>query len=229
MKSLHLAAGLDPGPERLAERRALGYVRVRAERQLESETRAIEDACRRLGLDLRGLVHDFESRSGDDQDRPGLEHVLERIGAGEAGCLVVADLDCLAGSTAALGAIVAWFDHESGRLIALDPGLDTATPAGRLGARALVAASRLEREKLGTATRRGLAAAATDHPDLTERIAALREEGLTLQAIADRLNEEGVPTLRGGAEWRPSSVQAAAGYRRPARALGPRFTRRSHS
>jgi hypothetical protein len=43
----------------------------------------------------------------------------------------------------------------------------------------------------------------------------MRKEGLTLQAIADRLNEESVPTLRGGSEWRPSSVQAAAGYRRP--------------
>jgi hypothetical protein len=37
---------------------------------------------------------------------------------------------------------------------------------------------------------------------------------MTLQAIADRLNEDGVPTVRGGAKWRHSSVQAAAGYRR---------------
>ena len=38
---------------------------------------------------------------------------------------------------------------------------------------------------------------------------------MTLQAIADSLNDEGIPTLRGGSQWRPSSVQAAAGYRRP--------------
>jgi hypothetical protein len=38
---------------------------------------------------------------------------------------------------------------------------------------------------------------------------------MTLQAIADVLNAEGIPTLRGGAQWRPSSVQSAAGYRRP--------------
>jgi hypothetical protein len=38
---------------------------------------------------------------------------------------------------------------------------------------------------------------------------------MTLQAIADSLNDEGVPTLRGGSRWRPSSVQAATGYRRP--------------
>ena len=43
----------------------------------------------------------------------------------------------------------------------------------------------------------------------------MRAANMTLQAIADQLNAEGVPTLRGGAMWRPSSVQAALGYRRP--------------
>jgi hypothetical protein len=43
---------------------------------------------------------------------------------------------------------------------------------------------------------------------------------MTLQAIADVLNAEGVPTLRGGAMWRPSSVQRAAGYRRPSTPAG---------
>ena len=38
---------------------------------------------------------------------------------------------------------------------------------------------------------------------------------MTLRAIADVLNEEGVPTVRGGARWRPSSIHAATGYRRP--------------
>jgi recombinase len=45
----------------------------------------------------------------------------------------------------------------------------------------------------------------------------MRGEGMTLQAIADQLNTEGVPTLRGGSQWRPSSVQSAAGYKRPKR------------
>jgi hypothetical protein len=43
---------------------------------------------------------------------------------------------------------------------------------------------------------------------------------MTLQAIADELNAEGVPTIRGGKQWRPSSVQAAAGYRRPRKPKG---------
>jgi hypothetical protein len=56
---------------------------------------------------------------------------------------------------------------------------------------------------------------AQDRPALVERIIAMRASNMTLQAIADQLNAEGVPTLRGGAMWRPSSVQAALGYRRP--------------
>jgi hypothetical protein len=47
----------------------------------------------------------------------------------------------------------------------------------------------------------------------------MRANGMTLQAIADVLNEEGVPTERGGAKWRPSSVQTAAGYKRRTRTL----------
>jgi len=57
-----------------------------------------------------------------------------------------------------------------------------------------------------------------DVPALKKHIQAMRSAGMTLKAIADRLNAEGVPTLRGGSEWRPSSVQVAAGYRRPPQA-----------
>ena len=60
--------------------------------------------------------------------------------------------------------------------------------------------------------------AVSDRPELRERIAAMRAANMTLQAIADQLNAEHLPTLRGGTKWRPSSIQAALGYRRP----GPR-------
>jgi hypothetical protein len=86
----------------------------------------------------------------------------------------------------------------------------------------------MERRRLSEHTRRGLASArargsttgrpaVADHTELKARIAALRADGMSFQAIADVLDSEGVPTLRGGAIWRPSSVQAAAGYKRPTR------------
>ena len=58
--------------------------------------------------------------------------------------------------------------------------------------------------------------ALADNPELVERIVQMRAQGMTLQAIADRLNEEGVPTVRGGAEWRPSSVRKRLGLQAPA-------------
>jgi DNA invertase Pin-like site-specific DNA recombinase len=110
--------------------------------------------------------------------------------------------------------------------VAIDLRLDTGSAAGRLTARTLISVGEWEGQRIAEQTRKGLAAARArrgttgrpaveDRPALKERIVAMRNEGMTLQAIADRLNEERVPTLRGGSEWRPSSVQAAAGYRRP--------------
>lgn len=45
-------------------------------------------------------------------------------------------------------------------------------------------------------------------PDVLDRIGKARAEGATLQAIADGLNADGVPTARGG-RWQTSSVQSA--------------------
>jgi hypothetical protein len=57
-----------------------------------------------------------------------------------------------------------------------------------------------------------------DRPELATRIRGMRENGLTLQAICDALNADGVATARGGSMWRPSAVQAVLGKtRRPPR------------
>jgi hypothetical protein len=60
-------------------------------------------------------------------------------------------------------------------------------------------------------------ASVADDEELVAKIRGLRDEGNSYQGIANALNEEGVPTLRGGSEWRVSAVQSALGYRRPLR------------
>ena len=127
----------------------------------------------------------------------------------------------LADSVTELGPLLRWFAEGDAFVIALDYELDTSSDPGEFAAGALVAISDWERDRVEGRTRAGLDAArraVRDDPELSARIAAMREDGMSLQAIADALNRGGVPTLRGGARWRPSSVQAAAGYRRPARA-----------
>jgi hypothetical protein len=124
--------------------------------------------------------------------------------------------------------VIEWLDQLDARLVVIDIDLDTHTEEGRLAARALARVGALERRSGAEAARRprrerverpssGRLAAVSDRPLLQRRIATMRASGMTLQAIADTLNREGVPTLRGGAKWRPSSVQAATGYKRPGR------------
>jgi peptidoglycan hydrolase-like protein with peptidoglycan-binding domain/DNA invertase Pin-like site-specific DNA recombinase len=211
--------------------RALGYVSVpdgdslRGPR-LKAQMEAIDSLCDRRGWTLLEVVRDYEEPRGKALERPGLGYALERVERGEASCVVVSELQRLGRSVADLGRTLETIGRSRARLVALDVGIDTAAPEGRKAASVLVAVSAWERDRLVERTRKGLEAARTgggpvsrpsvhDMPALKEWITELRESGLTLQAIADRLNAEGVPTLRGGAKWRPSSVQTAAGYRRP--------------
>jgi DNA invertase Pin-like site-specific DNA recombinase len=213
--------------------RALGYTTVpdgddANSPRLREEARQIQEACQRHGISLSKLVRDLERQSGPDLRRPGLTYALESLEAGEFECLVVPRLDRLTRSAANLGALIRLLDERDARLIVVDIDLDTATDEGRLAADALVKVGGLERKRLEQRTRKGLEAArdgrrssgrpaVADRPSLKQRIADMRASGMTLQAIADTLNDEGIPTVRGGAEWRPSSVQAAAGYKRPSR------------
>jgi DNA invertase Pin-like site-specific DNA recombinase len=148
-------------------------------------------------------------------ERAGVAGALQRIGAGEASVLLVARLADAAGSAGELVALLDWLAAAQADLVALDVGLDTGTAPGRRTVATLREVERWERAPAPGRPARGRPGLATLAPDLSERIAALRERGLSLQAIADALNAEGVPTQRGGARWRPSSVQAALGYRRP--------------
>jgi resolvase-like protein/recombinase len=206
------AAGSGPT---VAEK-ALGYTTFPDRRQTVSpesryEARRIESACEARGLVLHKLVGDVRSYSGPDLERPALVHALAMLEAGEASCLVVTCLDRLSRSPANVGQVIDWVEELGARLVVIDIDLDTATNEGRVAARALVRVGALERERVGTG------GVLQDVPAVRRRIAEMRDSGMTLQAIADTLNSEGVPTLRGGSEWRPSSVQAAAGYKRPRR------------
>jgi DNA invertase Pin-like site-specific DNA recombinase len=198
--------------------------------ELKQQASTIARECKRRGLHLIEVVGEREPVTGKGLSRPGLTYALDRINCGDAKGLVVAELSRITYSAAELGTIMEWFASSSVRLVAAAPGFDTESEDGRLAAQMLIEVSRWERVRLSERTRNGLQAArrsgkstgrraVTDDPGLSERITAMRAQGMTLQAIADRLNEEGVPTVRGGAKWRHSSVQAAAGYRRSNRPL----------
>jgi Resolvase, N terminal domain/Recombinase len=154
-------------------------------------------------------------RDADRFRRSGLAEALECIAAGDASTLVVARLGALASSLRELVSLLDWLTAARADLVALNVNLDTGTAAGQRIAALLREIERWEREPTPGRPPRGRPGLATGAPELSGRITEMRERGLSLQAIADALNAEGVPTQRGGAYWRPSSVQAALGYRRP--------------
>jgi hypothetical protein len=210
-----------------APRPALGYTTVPAAGEAERErvgedAKLIEKACREHGFVLGKLVRDVETHPGPDLTKPGLSYVLERLAARDYECLVVTRLDRLTRSPATLGSLLRMLGERRARLIVIDVGLDTATEDGRVAAETLMTVGQLEEKGAERPRRPGPGRpAVADRPSLKRRIAEMRASGMTLQAIADTLNAEGVPTVRGGTQWRPSSVQAAAGYKRPNRRRGP--------
>jgi Resolvase, N terminal domain len=211
---------------------ALGYVSIREpdgarEREFQIQLAAIDTACRDRSLVLKEVVRDVEQGDDTGRARPGIEYALRRLACGDPSCLVVAELGRLSRSTTRLGYILEWLRRREARLVSVDEGLDTATKSGCEAAKRLMSRyvsegqppARLAgpgRVPHPAATgKRMRRLASVDRSVLKERIRQMRASGMTLQAIADRLNDERVPTLRGGAEWRPSAVKAVTGYRRP--------------
>jgi DNA invertase Pin-like site-specific DNA recombinase len=195
-------------------------------REFEQQVEVIALECEQRGLELLEVVREREPPNGKALTRPGFAYALERIAEGDASGLVVAALARITRSAAELGKVIEWLAQSNARLVSAAHALDTYEAEGQLAADLLVEISRWESARLSERTRAGLRAARRngrigrpavgDNPDLRTRILQMRAQGMTLQAIADRFNEEGVPTVRGGVKWRHSSVQAAAGYvRRP--------------
>ena len=172
-----------------------------------------------LGDDQHPTVDGVELIQRVDDDggppRSGLARALELIGAGRAAALAVARLRDAASSLGELVRLLAWLEEAGADLIALDVGFDSGAADGQGALALLREVERWDRDPHPDRRPRGRPGLASVDPDLARRLARLRERGLSLQAIASALNAEGVPTPRGGAQWRPSSVQAALGYRRP--------------
>lgn len=212
--------------------KVLAYIRVSTEEQaasglgLAAQEAALVAEIARRGWDLVEVVRD-EGVSGKDLNRPGIQSALERLARREVDGLVVAKLDRLTRSLADLTDLLSWAERLDVNLVALDFGLDTSTPTGRLVARLVGSVAEWEREVISARTREaaammrlrgerwgGLAGVADTMPEVATRILHERAAGATWQAIADGLNRDEVPTVRGGACWRVSSVQVAGGYRR---------------
>jgi DNA invertase Pin-like site-specific DNA recombinase len=148
--------------------------------------------------------------------RPGLTGVLEALRAEEATVLMSAKLDRLSRSVQDFAELLERAQRERWGLVALDAPADTTSPQGEALAQMLVVFSQLERRLIGQRTKEALAGLRAQGVRLgrpqvlprqvVKRIVLERASGRTLQAIADGLNGDGVPTAHGGSAWWPSTV-----------------------
>jgi Putative peptidoglycan binding domain/Resolvase, N terminal domain len=203
----------------------IGYVSISDQERLvhgedyRPQVEAIEAFCRQRGLRLVRIVRDVDATTEHTADASGLQHACQALVGGDVRGLVVQRLGRVTHSPARLAVLLRWLADSGRALIAIENTLDTSTPVGQVVAHSLIEVGDWDHERAvrrrAAKRRKSGRPAVRDLPELHARIAAMRQEGLSLHAIADELNSAGVPTVRGGARWRASSVQAAVGYKRP--------------
>lgn len=197
---------------------AWGYLRVSTHDQgdsgagLDDQRNVIRDACAKRHWTVE-LIQDVAT--GKNLDRPGLTMILERIRPGQV--LVAAKLDRLSRSLIDFASLMERAKREGWSLVVLDCDFDMTTPAGELMVTMLAAFAQFERRLISERTKAALHAKVAAgvrvgrprliDPSTAALIVTLRESGLSVQKVADRLNADGVPTVRGG-PWRASTVSA---------------------
>jgi DNA invertase Pin-like site-specific DNA recombinase len=199
------------------------YIRVSTAEQgrsglgLAAQRQRIQDQARTRGWGELTWEVD-EGWSGKNLDRPALGRLLDRITAGDR--LVVAKLDRLSRSTLDFAQLLKRSGEEGWSVVVLELDLDTGTAIGHFVVSILAAVAELERGLISERTSAALQAAKSRGQRLgvgyrrmpaetLATIVELRESAMSMAAIAAQLNQDGVPTARGGTKWHPSTVRAA--------------------
>jgi DNA invertase Pin-like site-specific DNA recombinase len=202
--------------------RVLGYIRVSTGDQVDSgaglaaQRRALKAEIRRREWGLE--IIEEPGVSGSTLARPALTEALRRLENGEAEVLMVNRLDRLTRSVRDFGELAERARKKGWKIVCLDLGVDTTTPSGELVAHVVAASAQYERRLIGLRTKEALAAKKAAGvrlgrppvitPEVIGRVKSLRDDGLSLRAIAARLTGDGVPTARGNGAWSHATVQA---------------------
>ena len=186
---------------------------------LDAQRRAIEEHCERQAWMLLGIETDEAASGRSTRKRPGLSRALEFCSSGAAQAIVSSRVDRLARSSLDFHRIVQEAQRSGFTLVFTEqPGFSLDSPEGKMLVSILASFAEFEADLISARTKAGLEAARRKGkklggpnlkpvpPDVLARIQALRAEGLSLAAIAARLEAEGVPTARGAAHWRKDVI-----------------------
>ena len=212
----------------------VGYVRVSSESQadntsLAEQKKKIEAYCYAFGHELVGLF--TEVGSGKQAgDRPQFQSALEMVRTSADG-IIAAKLDRLARNTRDVLELVDDVLQPANKaLILLDLQVDTTTPQGYMILTVMSAVAKLERDIINERTQGGRRAKAENggyaygsprfgqdavdgelvanenEQKAIEVIRRHRKSGKSYQKVADYLNQQNIPTKRGG-QWQAMQVQ----------------------
>lgn len=215
---------------------AIAYLRVSTQRQgqsglgLEAQREAVAAMATSRGLTITAEF--TETESGRKINRPQLAAALEAARSSGA-VVIVAKLDRIARDAELVLRLSreAEANGLAGFLFCDLPDIDATTSAGRLILSVMAGVAEFEARRISERTKGALAAkkqaggklgAQLPHVQeanaarsaeaieraraLAYRILPLRNEGLSLAAIADRLHDQGVPTPSGKGRWRAETV-----------------------
>ena len=198
----------------------LAYLRVSTDEQadsgagLDAQRAAIQAEAVRRGWVGRLQWIEDAGVSAATLDRPGIKEALAMLDSGQASVLVAAKIDRLSRSILDFATLTKRAEDDGWSLVALDAGFDMTTASGRMMVSVLSVFAAYERDLIAERTRKALASRKAQgrpvsgpglSPQVRGQLANLRSQGLTYQAIADKLNADGVATARRG-QWYPSTV-----------------------
>lgn len=201
--------------------KVIGYVRVSTQDQADSglgmaaQKARITAEAKVRGWEVTWLVDD--GYSAKNLDRPAMQQALGMLAKGEADALVVAKLDRLSRSVVDFAQTLALATKQGWAVVLLDLAVDTSTPNGKLVAGLMSTIAEWERDIIAQRTRDALQAAKArgqrlgrprETPDaVVAQVLTLADSGLSPHHIAQALTADGVPTTRGAAQWRASTVR----------------------
>jgi len=215
-------------------KQAIGYCRVSTEEQavegvsLDAQRKQIETWCKANGYKLTDVYVDAGLSGRQMRKREGLQKALKSISDDTA--LVAYSISRLARSLPDMLNICSQIDRKNGDLVSLTEQIDTTNAAGRMMFNMLAAFAQYESEIIGERTKSAMQYKKSQgekychivpfgYVEINGRLVEVNKEikvikniirkhqkGISLRDIANKLNDTGVSTKRGG-KWHASTVR----------------------
>ena len=215
----------------------MGYVRVSTERQasegisLEAQEARIRSWADAQGLQLAAVHVDAGLSGGRADNRPALQEALRDV-CRRRGVLVAYSLSRLARSTRDALGIAERLDKAGADLASLTEEINTTSAAGKMIFRLLAVLAEFERDLISERTTSAMAhlrsqgrrisgkipfgyqadesghlVPVAEEQATLAQIRLLRDNGASLQAIADELRRLGIRTKTGLLYWTPATIR----------------------